>query len=565
VAQTDDIVRLILQITGQQEAQGLTAQLDKLTAEIRDLEDARQRGTVSGERYREEFRRLQAEATKTAAALDRLGDVADDATGHAGRRSGLVGLSQGLLQGSRAVQDFQAAGLMGITNNIELLAMSLGIGAGMAGVATLAAVAIQQLLPWFNRLGQQAATTTDEIETLTARIKELEDKPVKLAIDRTELEVAQRKLDELRAAKAAFDAEQKQQDTIEGEIGKAITGAIVETPGGQEAMAAARGRFAGQFADNTEPVTKLRERIARLRAGRPGGEEELTAATAARRQFDTQGNREREAKAREFLERLQAEENTLQTELVEALAAGRTAGARRFDSIRQAAVSGQGGAQQRGIAGLTEALRRTGAGGLADQIMQGVEGVNDRRDTAELTAQGKENEAAALAALEATKREKAEAKRQSDVAFDLMEAEDDIATRERKEAQRAAERQRKERERQIGAVAGDVAPTLAPEIANVLARNGGRLGEQQKGAIVNEIAARIGGAPGVNDDNAIAVAAEVLRQTIEQYQAAMWQQQQETIRMMQMLQNQFGGMRAGMWNAGRMRPMAPTNIQRRPF
>ena len=52
----------------------------------------------------------------------------------------------------RIVQDFQGGGLLGITNNIEGMAMSLGLGGGIAGVATLAAVALAALQPQIKAL-----------------------------------------------------------------------------------------------------------------------------------------------------------------------------------------------------------------------------------------------------------------------------------------------------------------------------------------------------------------------------------------------------------------------------
>jgi hypothetical protein len=56
-------------------------------------------------------------------------------------------MNMAILQASRGIQDFQAAGLMGMVNNVEGIASAFGLGAGVAGMATLAAVAIQSLMP----------------------------------------------------------------------------------------------------------------------------------------------------------------------------------------------------------------------------------------------------------------------------------------------------------------------------------------------------------------------------------------------------------------------------------
>lgn len=66
--------------------------------------------------------------------------------GQASAKGG-ANMNMAILQASRGIQDFQAAGLMGIVNNVEGIAAGFGVGAGVAGMATLAAVAIQGLSP----------------------------------------------------------------------------------------------------------------------------------------------------------------------------------------------------------------------------------------------------------------------------------------------------------------------------------------------------------------------------------------------------------------------------------
>ena len=66
--------------------------------------------------------------------------------GQASAKGG-ANMNMAILQASRGIQDFQAAGLMGIVNNVEGIATAFGMGAGVAGMVTLAAVAIQSLTP----------------------------------------------------------------------------------------------------------------------------------------------------------------------------------------------------------------------------------------------------------------------------------------------------------------------------------------------------------------------------------------------------------------------------------
>ncbi len=76
--------------------------------------------------------------------------------GQASAKGG-ANMNMAILQASRGIQDFQAAGLMGIVNNVEGIATAFGMGAGVAGMVTLAAVAIQSLSPIIQSVAQETA------------------------------------------------------------------------------------------------------------------------------------------------------------------------------------------------------------------------------------------------------------------------------------------------------------------------------------------------------------------------------------------------------------------------
>lgn len=57
-----------------------------------------------------------------------------------------AGNSMAFLEASRAIEDFSVAGMRGALNNIPGMIMHLGAGAGLAGAATMAAVAMMQLV-----------------------------------------------------------------------------------------------------------------------------------------------------------------------------------------------------------------------------------------------------------------------------------------------------------------------------------------------------------------------------------------------------------------------------------
>ena len=98
------------------------------------------------------------------------------ARGAAGTRSAN---GQGIMQLAYAADDLQY-GMRGIVNNIPGLLMSLGAGAGLAGVVSIAAVAISVLLPKLEELGEKlskdgfAKTASDGVEALTQKYRKLE-------------------------------------------------------------------------------------------------------------------------------------------------------------------------------------------------------------------------------------------------------------------------------------------------------------------------------------------------------------------------------------------------------
>jgi len=102
------------------------AEVDKLTVANRRLDESLQSSAIANQ----------------AARLREMGQAA----GAAGQQFGSFGSTagQGILQLAYAVDDLQY-GLRGIVNNIPGLLSNLGFGAGLAGVAAIAAVAVSQI------------------------------------------------------------------------------------------------------------------------------------------------------------------------------------------------------------------------------------------------------------------------------------------------------------------------------------------------------------------------------------------------------------------------------------
>lgn len=94
-----------------------------------------------------------AASTAAANAANNQAGAANNAANAAqNAATGTVQWAGFLLDASRALQDWDAAGMQGIVNNIELLARRLGAGPGLAGAATVAAVALPVVIDLMGKL-----------------------------------------------------------------------------------------------------------------------------------------------------------------------------------------------------------------------------------------------------------------------------------------------------------------------------------------------------------------------------------------------------------------------------
>lgn len=150
--------------------------------------------------------------------LDRLDDAAHKAargtddlaasTANAGKSAGSS--ARAMLELGRGVQDFQAAGLAGVVNNFEGLALALGLGSGVAGAATIAAVAVQSLWPQVKNLLNSLAggdETTAAMASATDKLTEAARK-LKERLGELKAEAAQR-LQQMEAENAAIERQVK--------------------------------------------------------------------------------------------------------------------------------------------------------------------------------------------------------------------------------------------------------------------------------------------------------------------------------------------------------------------
>jgi hypothetical protein len=130
-----------------------TTSVDPATAKIRalqrELKELEQSTSFSGYAAR----RQQIE-TQINTATRAMGQFKTQAV-QMGQASGNA--AYGILTLANSVQDFQAAGLRGVLNNIPMLVTALGGGAGLAGGVMIAAVAFEQLRNNLDLFNQEVA------------------------------------------------------------------------------------------------------------------------------------------------------------------------------------------------------------------------------------------------------------------------------------------------------------------------------------------------------------------------------------------------------------------------
>lgn len=419
--------------------------------------------TAGVQQFSDQVERLGAEAKATADAEKKLGDEGQRAGEKLGGAKASVGdMTQSITHLTRAWQDFYFAGLAGISNNIEEIQRSFGTLAsagignvvkaltGPAGVlVAMQAITLfgPKLLELFNSFltGAEAVNHfADRLDELKNRLKEIEEKKVKVQIDYQQMEVLREQIKQMEKARNDLAGLLGKQTEAESEAGKRVSEAIVETPGGQAALeriiaeeqdAARRGE--GKFGTKVaatiaeiERLRKLRDRLgAMIGAGGPGTE-------SLQGEWAGALDKIRAAEDRLGLERDAADKEARQ----------------KIADIQEQAISGKGAEQAKALEQLARQLAARGgqAGAEAAEQIRGAPSARQRR---EWEAQGVKtaNE------IERRMREREEAEKERRRALEAQgvrnadEIERKRREREEAERKRRAEEIDRENQRKIGA------------------------------------------------------------------------------------------------------------------
>lgn len=241
----DEVVRLLLQVTGAE-----------------DLDDLR---------------------AKAAGAREKIDDLA---AGADKAEKSTHNLGRATLEGGRILQDFAQGGVGGILNNIEGLSLALGGGPGLAGVMTALGLAAYFAIPAIKATWAaisdgsneipEAATTLDRLsESLSGvndRLKELKEKGWLTDSELSEYngKLAQRveleeKITAEKEKQAVFDKSRKESESKDRDKESArIAQEIVDEAGGPDALAKRVAVPKILESQRSGELRKLMDEIARL-------------------------------------------------------------------------------------------------------------------------------------------------------------------------------------------------------------------------------------------------------------------------------------------------------------
>ncbi len=223
-----DIINTIqTRVLGEEVLRQLTADIERQEKAFIALASAMRASGASEDQ-------ILAKTRAHAAAIKDLGAQVKNVERTMGAAGAGKDRGRGLLIFGQGVQDFEAAGMRGITNQIDQFAQALGVGAGLAGVLTIAGVAIQVFLPQIQALiasfqGDKLTGFVGHLETISARVKELKktiDEGGGTAADVLELRNLQKEEQRLESGGKFFEKMLAEPTPTEEATGKAVTEAL---------------------------------------------------------------------------------------------------------------------------------------------------------------------------------------------------------------------------------------------------------------------------------------------------------------------------------------------------
>lgn len=238
------------------------------------------------EETRAEYDRLD-DAIRDLAATERTAERATQTLGDATKQAGekvsetarvkgvlaqsTSALNMRIIAGTYAIQDFASAQgslaqrIQSVSNNIPgIIGGFSAWGAALGATAAVGAVLIQNsdgIAKSLGLVGDAADQSKSKLEALKDKIKELEEKPHKLAVDLVDLENARKEVDRIQAALAAVEKLRNSRGVYERESGQQIDSMFAEAPGGGEGVRVdLRKQFIEEAKANSGELARARQR-----------------------------------------------------------------------------------------------------------------------------------------------------------------------------------------------------------------------------------------------------------------------------------------------------------------
>jgi hypothetical protein len=241
----------------------LRSALDSVESEMLQLGAAFDRGEVSQAEYIAQTRMMDSEVQQLRGQLGGLGTAerveagaadaaaaakvrqqkATDALGQSSRRTQMAATQFAYaLQDATSVSGNAAQVIQATSNNLQMMAVNAGIGAGAVIGLTVAVAAVQIAAKNWESLTkaigavQPFRDALGEIEALDKRVKELTENKHRFTFELDELDEAQRKLDHLKKGLAEYEAQKNRQTSEEAESGKMVQEHLDRAEGGAEGV-----------------------------------------------------------------------------------------------------------------------------------------------------------------------------------------------------------------------------------------------------------------------------------------------------------------------------------------
>jgi hypothetical protein len=241
---TEERIKLVLELIGKEEIKSAAAEARNLAKELKEVGIVADKAASEIYEFADvyELAPLEQDTKKLTAAMQNLTQGVAKAAEAKQRLSGVMGgqlvgafnqtqsaagrSGMAVLELSRGVEDLQY-GVRGVLNNLPVLIMAMGGGAGLAGVASLAAVALSQL--WersgdlFKLWGEgDTETQTESMRKLTEEYKRSKEGVKELA------EEEEKRREKTREAVTGQDAAGQKETARIKEIAAALGGQAVE-------------------------------------------------------------------------------------------------------------------------------------------------------------------------------------------------------------------------------------------------------------------------------------------------------------------------------------------------